>query len=139
MKGLLAIVALIGVAAAQSGERSVWDGVYTDAQARQGEPLYRQNCGSCHGAGMEGGEEAPPLAGGAFLSNWSGLTVGDLFERMRTTMPLDRPGRLSRQDNADILAHMLSVNQFPTGKTELEHKTESLKQIRLEATKPDPR
>jgi hypothetical protein len=54
-------------------------------------------------------------------------------------MPLDRPGRLSRQDNADILAHMLSVNQFPTGKTELEHKTESLKQIRLEATKPDPR
>jgi hypothetical protein len=88
---------------------------------------------------MEGGEEAPPLAGGAFLSNWNGLTVGDLFERMRTTMPLDRPGRLSRQDNADILAHMLSVNQFPTGKTELEHKTESLKQIRLEATKPDPR
>jgi mono/diheme cytochrome c family protein len=141
MKGLLAVIALIGCAAAQSGERSVWDGVYTDEQAKRGEALYREHCGSCHGAEMEGGEEAPPLAGGAFLSNWDGLTIGDLFERMRTTMPLNRPGQLSRPDNADILAYMLSVNQFPAGKTELEHKTESLKQIRFEATKaakPDP-
>ena len=88
------------------------------------------------GAAMEGGEEAPPLAGGAFLSNWNGLTVGDLFERMRTTMPQGKPGRLSRQDNADILAHMLNVNQFPTGKTELERQTEILKQIKFEANKP---
>ena len=39
----------------------------------------------------------PPLVGGAFTSNWNDLTVGDLFERIRTTMPLDTPGRLSRQ------------------------------------------
>src|SRR5579863_8614743 len=107
MKLFLVLVGLTGFAVAQSGDRSVWDGVYTDVQAKRGEPLYRQHCGACHGAAMEGGEEAPPLAGGAFLSNWNGLTVGDLFDRMCTTMPQGKPGRLSRQDNADILAHML--------------------------------
>jgi hypothetical protein len=56
-------------------------------------------------------------------------------------MPLNRPGQLGRQDNADILSRMLSVNQFPAGKAELEPKSELLKQIRFEATKtakPDP-
>ena len=54
------------------------------------------------------------------MANWSGLTVGDLFERIRLSMPEGRPGTLSRQQNADILAYMLSVNQFPAGKTELQ-------------------
>ncbi len=119
--------------------RSVWDGIYTDAQARRGQPLYGEQCGSCHGATLEGGESAPALAGGEFLSNWNGLTVGDLFERMRTSMPLNKPGRLSREVNADILAFMLSANQFPAGKTELPHATEVLKEIRIEATKPEKR
>ena len=80
---------------------------------------------------------APPLAGGEFLANWNGLTLGDLFERIRTTMPLNKPGMLSRQTNADILAYMLDVNKFPDGKTELPRETEVLKQIKIEATKPD--
>jgi mono/diheme cytochrome c family protein len=117
--------------------RSVWDGVYTDAQAKRGQPYYGEQCASCHGATLEGGESAPALAGGEFLSNWNGLTVGDLFERMRTSMPLNKPGKLSREMNADILAYMLSVNQFPAGKTELPHATEVLKEIRIDATKPE--
>lgn len=136
MRVLLAAGLLVVAAGAQSGERSVWSGIYTDEQAKRGEPLYRRQCASCHGGAMEGGEEAPPLAGGAFLSNWNGLTVGDLFERIRTTMPATKPGKLSRQDNADILAEMLSVNQFPSGKKELDTQTEMLKQIKFEATKP---
>ena len=71
------------------------------------------------------------------MANWSGLTLGDLFERIRRTMPQDKPGRLSRQYKADILAYVLKVNKFPTGKTELEHQTEFLREIRFEATKPD--
>jgi mono/diheme cytochrome c family protein len=136
LRGALAAVTLIAFALAQSGDRSVWDGVYTEEQDKRGEPLYRQHCASCHGVAMEGGEEAPALAGGAFLANWNGLTVGDLFERMRTTMPANKPGRLARQDNADILAHMLRVNQFPAGKSELRSQTEMLKQIKFEAAKP---
>jgi hypothetical protein len=87
---------------------------------------------------LGGGEEAPPLTGSAFMANWSGLTVGDLFERIRLSMPEGRPGTLSRQQNADILAYILNVNQFPAGKTELQRDTDRLKQIRFLAEKPEP-
>src|SRR6266699_6232911 len=77
--------------------RSVWDGVYTEEQAKRGEPIYRKECASCHGEMLTGGESAPPLTGGAFLANWNGLTVGDLFDRIRKTMPQSAPGRLTSQ------------------------------------------
>jgi len=123
--------------ATSSQPHSVWDGVYTKEQAKRGGQLYRAQCAACHGEMLTGGEAAPPLAGGEFLSNWNGLTVGDLFERIRISMPQDHPGRLSRQDNADILSYVLSANKFPAGKTELQRQTEALKEIRLEAAKPD--
>ncbi len=117
----------------------MWDGVYTEEQAQRGEPLYHEACASCHGGTLKGSGEAPPLAGGSFLANWNGLPLGDLFERIRRTMPQDKPGRISRQHKADILAYILSVNRFPAGKTELQHQTEFLNEIRFEATKPDPK
>jgi S-disulfanyl-L-cysteine oxidoreductase SoxD len=116
--------------------RSVWDGVYTRGQSKRGATLYANECASCHGSALNGGESAPPLTGGEFFSNWNGLTVGDLFERIRVSMPADNPGKLTREQDADILAYMLSMNQFPEGNTELEHRTEVLRQIRLESTKP---
>jgi len=139
----LAVCASLSVLGAQappsSESRSVWDGVYTEEQAKRGEPLYRKECASCHGDVLTGGESAPPLTGGAFLSNWNGLTLGDLFDRIRKTMPLSAPGRLTRQQDTDILAFMLSVNKFPAGKTELYRQSEMLKEIRFEAAKPAPR
>jgi mono/diheme cytochrome c family protein len=117
---------------------SVWDGVYTSEQAGRGKPVYVKECAACHGDTLGGGEEAPPLTGSAFMANWSGLTVGDLFERIRLSMPEGRPGALSRQQNADILAYILNVNQFPAGKTELQRDTDRLKQIRFLAEKPEP-
>jgi mono/diheme cytochrome c family protein len=126
----------LGFAGAQSASRSVWDGVYTDEQSKRGETLYGTACAKCHGDTLNGGEAAPPLVGGEFLANWNGLTVGDLFERIRVSMPADRPGALSSAQTTDILAHMLRMNQFPSGKTELERQVEILKQIRFEAAKP---
>lgn len=116
--------------------RSVWDGVYTQDQSARGQSLYIKECAPCHGPSLAGGEEAPPLSGGAFTANWNGVTVGDLFERIRVSMPEGRPGTLSRQQNADILAYILSGNQFPPGKAELAKETELLKQIKFEAVKP---
>jgi mono/diheme cytochrome c family protein len=131
----MATLTLAGLIYAQQETRSVWDGVYTVDQASRGEKLYSQMCASCHGTSLTGGESAPPLSGGEFSSNWFGLTLGDLFERIRITMPADRPGKITRQQNADILSYILSVNQFPTGKSELETRTEVLQQIRMEASK----
>lgn len=116
--------------------RSVWDGVYTEEQAKRGEPIYQKECAVCHGDMLTGVESAPPLTGGAFLTNWNGLTMGDLFDRIRKTMPQSAPGRLTRQQGADILAFLLSVNKFPAGKTELYRQSEMLKEIRIKSTKP---
>jgi len=117
--------------------RSVWDGVFTEEQAKRGEEMYRKECASCHGDTLVGGGGAAALTGGTFLSNWNGLTVGDLFDRIRKTMPQGSPGKLTRQQDADILAYLLSFNKFPAGKTELQKQVEFLKEIRFEATKPD--
>ena len=116
--------------------RSVWDGVYTPEQATRGAAAYAATCARCHGSVLSGGEMSPPLAGGAFLSNWNGLTVGDVFERVRITMPSDKPGSLARPLIADVLAHVLRMNGFPSGQTELDRKVEMLKEITIEATKP---
>src|SRR5579862_3605718 len=132
--GLVALGALYSNLHAQSS-RSVWDGVYTQDQAKQGQALYNESCSSCHGDTLMGGESAPALAGGEFLSNWNGLTLGDLFERIRTTMPQNKAGKLSREVNSDITAYILSVNKFPAGKTELAHSAEFLKEIRIESEK----
>lgn len=116
--------------------RSVWDGVYTEEQAKRGEEVYKKECASCHGAELTGGESAPPLTGGAFQANWNGLTLGDLFDRIRKTMPQSKAGSLTRQQDADVLAFTLSVNKFPAGKTELYRQSEMLKEIRFETKKP---
>ena len=119
-----------------SDSRSVWSGVYTDEQAERGHSVYHSQCAVCHGESLTGGDEVPPLAGPQFLSSWNGLTVGELFERIRKSMPANDPGRLTSQQNADVLAYLLSFNMFPAGKAELPHDAELLKQIRIEATKP---
>jgi S-disulfanyl-L-cysteine oxidoreductase SoxD len=130
------LISLAAVALFAQTSRSVWDGVYTAEQSRRGSALYANECASCHGTALNGGESAPPLTGGEFFSNWNGLTVGDLFERIRVSMPADKPGKLTREQDADILAFMLNTNQFPQGSIELDHRTEVLKQIRLETIKP---
>jgi quinoprotein glucose dehydrogenase len=112
---------------------SVWDGVYTVEQARRGQDLYRQNCADCHGQNLTGGEMAPPLAGSEFVDQWESQTVGDLFERIRTTMPLDSPGRLSPSVISDITAYILRGNSFPVGREELPRDAQLLRQVRIES------
>ena len=118
--------------------QSVWDGVSTDEQAKRGGPLYSQRCAQCHAPDLTGGETAPALASAEFKGNWSGLSVDDLFERIKISMPQDNPGSLSRQQTADIVAFVLSKGGFPAGERELAREAEVLKGIRFEATKPSP-
>lgn len=113
--------------------RSVWDGVYTKQQAARGQSAYREECLKCHAENLMGGEAAPALAGDEFLHKWNGKTAGDLFELIRKTMPSEDPGNLSRRQYADILAYILSVNEFPGGQKELESDTAPLNDIRIEA------
>ena len=132
--GCLLVVGSCALRAQSAG--SVWDGVYTGDQAARGSTLYSQNCSSCHGDHLQGKHPTPALAGETFKGNWNGQTLDDLFEKIQTTMPADKPGQLSRAQNADIVAFILKSNDFPTGKDDLHDDAEKLKQIRFEAARP---
>jgi mono/diheme cytochrome c family protein len=133
--GVMVVAAGTFVASAEQ-DKSQWDGVYSEAQAKRGEPLYQQYCSSCHGADMAGGEMAPGLTGGEFASNWNDLSLGQLFERIRTSMPQNNPGSLSRQQNVDILSFILYKSTAPAGSSELPTQTEMLNLIKYVGMKP---
>ena len=134
MKFAIPIAAILSLTAAPPS--SVWDGVYTDAQAGRGKAGYAQFCAMCHVDNLEGSGQIPPLAGPEFLKNWDGQTLADLFDKMQETMPADAPGKLSHEQNADILSFLLQFNKFPSGSTELKYDPALLKNIPFEAKKP---
>jgi S-disulfanyl-L-cysteine oxidoreductase SoxD len=115
----LVALAASALALAQPG-RTIWDGVYNEAQAGGGEKLYAEHCARCHGDTLTGMEAAPALAGTTFYSNWEGETLQALFDRIRTSMPPDKPGSVSRAQIADILSHVLHVGGFPAGEMPLD-------------------
>ena len=78
----------------------------------------------------------PAPTGAAFSANYDGQTVGDLFDRNRTTMPPGKEGQLSGQENADITAFILKANRFPAGEAELPSQSMALKGIQYLAFKP---
>lgn len=139
LKFSLAAMAIVGIAVgvqAQSAGRSVWDGIYTADQAGRGEAQYAQSCGQCHGVTMAGTGEAPGLTGGEFVSHYDQLTVGDLYDRVRTTMPMNAPSTLTRDQYADVVAFLLKSNGFPAGEKPLDRRSEVLATIGIQAQKP---
>ncbi len=120
-----------------SETRSVWDGVYTRAQADRGRARYESACAECHGDDLEGDVvEHPELAGGNFRDKWNGLKLDELFQRIRRDMPPNNAGSLTRPAAADLVAFILSANQFPEGAAELPPDPKALSQIRIDAEKP---
>lgn len=139
MKSALPLIAasvLAGAALAQDAGRSVWQGIYTTEQAERGAGVYAQRCGACHGAALNGTGEAPPLIGGEFISHWDTMTVGDLYDRVRTTMPQNDPQSLTREQYSDVLAFLLKTNGFPSGGQALDKRSEVLATIGITAQKP---
>ncbi|PYR48916.1 MAG: hypothetical protein DMF89_14240 [Acidobacteria bacterium] len=98
-------------------------GVYTQAQASKGAETYRRHCGSCHTPAAHSGE--------AFQSAWDGRTAFELFDYLRTTMPDDRPGRLSRGQYTDVVAYLLQQNGMPAGQRRLSTDPARLERIRI--------
>jgi len=134
---VFAIAARSDSSAPRAAARTVWDSVYTQAQASRGETAYAKSCARCHGASLGGGDESPALTGGNFLGNWNGLPLSDLQKRIKTTMPSDTVGIYDIQLVTDVIAFMLKANGFPAGSVELPKDAEPLKDITIKAGKPD--
>jgi cytochrome c len=133
LAGLVALAVAAGAQTQGWARTSIWDGVYSEAQAEHGHTLYMQSCARCHGADLSGTFEIPPLVG-RFMPYWSGSTLDALFDYVSTAMPLDHPGALGAGANADILAFILKSNGIPTGAKELS--AGSLKAVTFDSAKP---
>ena len=116
--------------------RTVWDGIYTEAQATRGEQVYQDECAFCHLDDLMGDAFATPLIEDAFTFRWNGSSVGDLMTVIQVTMPADRPATLSDEAVADVIAFLLKMNEYPTGDEELAADQAALEDIAIVA-EPD--
>ena len=138
LAGLAVGVALHTPSAAVGAQtrHPIADGVYTEEQARRGETVFTDTCAVCHGADLKGRDFVPTLTGSPFLESWKDKTAGDLFEKIRSTMPAVAPGTLTPEQSIDAVAYILSVAKYPAGAAELPAAVDELKQIRIEAPNP---
>ena len=105
---------LLGPVALAAGQPAQ-DGIHTAEQAENGRADYTRSCAICHRTDLRGNFESPPLAGPNFLNFWGDRTPQELVERIRVTMPPDRPGRLGDRTYLDIVAYLLQANGAPAG------------------------
>jgi len=110
----------LGTAPGATPPRTVWDGVYTEAQAARGMTVFGQSCGGCHALTAVG---KAPLVGDAFWKSFAQKTVGDLLEFVSANMPNGNPRSLAESTYQDVVAVMLKSNGFPAGSTELQRET----------------
>lgn len=105
----------------QPQARTLADGVYTQEQAQRGDRIYRQHCIECHQTDEYRG----------FLRRWVGLPVSFFYETVRSAMPENNPGGLSRDEYADVLTYIFSINDAPTGDEEMSSEPEALDAITI--------
>jgi mono/diheme cytochrome c family protein len=120
---------LVAQDAASGG--TVWDGVFTEAQASRGEAAYGRSCAACHKEDLLGGGTAPALAGEAFLRRWNESTVDDVVQTMRSSMPQEAPNSLDAQVYVDIITYLLKASGSPPGSAELTADRDRLKLVRV--------
>jgi mono/diheme cytochrome c family protein len=119
------------------GAATVWDGVYTDAQAERGAKRYADTCAMCHGVEMSGGGGVPGLVGAEFLFGYNDATVAALVDYIKANMPPGQPGALSDAQYVDVVAAILKGNGFPASPTlELPSDPKALAQVRILRAKP---
>jgi S-disulfanyl-L-cysteine oxidoreductase SoxD len=115
-----AIVGILAAAIAFAAPRTILDGVYTQEQANRGLDVYSRNCARCHQQDLNGTGGAPPLHTVTFTERWREGYLSNLFHHMQTWMPPQNlKGSLKEQQYLDLVAYVLSANEFPAGSKEL--------------------
>lgn len=119
------------------GAGTVWDGVYSEAQAARGQKAYARSCGGCHRDDASGGDDSQPaLRGPNFTGTWEGGSLAELYDFIATNMPRTRPGSLPLEECVDIVAFLLKLNDMPAGPKELTTDITVMSGIGFTATKP---
>ena len=137
---LTALLTVIQIAAMPAGptpvrhplaQGSVWDSVYSTAQAGRGEATFRKTCAACHGDSLKGIDDAPPLTGTEFHKSWDGNSLSAIFTKINNDMPSDNPGTLTKPQVAEVVAFILQYNGYPAGAADLAGTADSLGGIKF--------
>jgi S-disulfanyl-L-cysteine oxidoreductase SoxD len=112
----LICLAAIPVLSAQA-PKTVWQGAYTEAQAKRGEATYSAECARCHRDDLTGYNSV--LIGSRFMNDWREDTVDHFFSLVKQTMPRTAPSSLTDGQYLDIVSYVLKMNDFPAGAQEL--------------------
>jgi mono/diheme cytochrome c family protein len=129
------IAMIVTLPAAEMQERTVADGVYTDAQAGRGAAAYDVACSGCHRPDLSGGT-GPALKEQRFARIYAGKDLKTLYTKIATTMPRGTPASLADDVYLDIVAHVLKENGFKAGAHELT--ADGLEAIRVLPGQPKP-
>jgi len=111
-------------------DKSAAAGAFTDVQAKRGDETYKAYCVACH--------SAKEYTGDSFKSKWLTRTAFEIFDLIKSKMPDDNPGSLARNEYADIVAYLLSLNGYPTGADELPSDDEPLKHVKIDSLPAKP-
>jgi cytochrome c len=139
---LILASAFTAPASAQATPATIWDGVYSEAQARRGEQVFKTECSYCHKEDLSGGffddglGRAPALAGqrafdSSFIDRWGGQTLGDMVATIAATMPQKRPASLTLDNYIDVATYLLSKNDVPHGASDLASDVDALGRIAI--------
>jgi mono/diheme cytochrome c family protein len=112
-RGTVLLVLSTSLVSAQ--DKTADQGVYTSAQAARGAAVFDAHCVACH---REGGT-APVLAGERFTRTFADATLLSVFTTIQTTMPRNAPNSLTEREYVDVVAHLLKLNGYADGMTEL--------------------
>lgn len=102
-------VAIVPAAVARQ-EKTIADGVFTEAQVEAGKRVYDSTCSACHRMNEYRN----------VLRAFQGNSVMNLWELILGTMPADNPGSLADSEYTNIIAYILSDQGFPAGDSELD-------------------
>jgi cytochrome c len=110
-------------------------------QAQRGDSIYKAGCVTCHGNALQGGTTADfgdsaPLVGPEFMATWNGQTLADLYDKIFSSMPADKPKTLDKQVIVDVMAHILNQNHFPAGSKDLDADHDRLNEVKIVPAKP---
>ncbi len=125
--------ALTVAARGQESRRTIWDGVFSDAQATRGQVGYARACAKCHAADLLGTGNAPALVGEPFLGRFDRSTVDDVVQIVRQTMPQEAPDSLGPDTYVDIVTYLFKANGSPAGSADLTTDRAALKQVLVTA------
>ena len=128
----LAACALLSTVLFAQATSSTRDGIYTAQQAAQGQAIFKVQCAQCHDPSTASDGQIPALVGDSFLQAWARQSAGDLYSRLQTTMPSTSPGSLKHDEVAQLIAYILSLNNYPAGKTPLPSDQKSLQAIHFD-------